>query len=54
MQTLPWCAWNAPSNSLSGSCPSAYLTPLSISFPTLTAGLPAGEASRTEVRAVSL
>lgn len=50
MQTLPWCAWNTPSISLNGSCPSAYLTPLSVSLPTLTAGLPAGEASKMEVR----
>lgn len=52
VQTLPSCVWNTPSSSLSGSCPSACLTPLSGSLPTLTAGLQAGEASVTEVRVV--
>lgn len=50
VQTLPWCAWNTLSNSLSGSCPSACPTLLYGSLPTLTAGLQAGAASVMEVR----
>lgn len=50
MQTLPWCAWNTLSNSLSGSCPSACPTLPSSSLLTLTAGLQAGAASVMEVR----
>ncbi|CAO2642120.1 hypothetical protein LEMLEM_LOCUS26051 [Lemmus lemmus] len=48
VQTLPWCAWNTLSNSLSASCPSACPTLPYGSLPTLTAGLQAGAASVME------